>query len=359
MAKKVHMSALKQNETVLLTGAAGFIGGRIVERAVLEGLFHVRAGIHRWSSVARIARFPVEMVKLDILDRGSLIQAMKGSDYVIHCAYGNKRVTEEGTENVLQVALQVGVRRVVHLSTVEVYGNVSGYVDESSPLRYSGNAYADSKINAEKLCREYHKKGLSVVILRPAIVYGPFSKLWTVRISQLLLAGWGSVNNLDGICNHVYVDDLVNAILLSLSKESIDGECFNITSSDPVTWGEFFARFSSVLEIPSGKPKSLLYAYSRAYMIEPLRWLGKQAMSTHPELVLRTTSRWPLLKRIARYIEKQIKTTPSPKELKLYKRKAVYSIDKARSLLGYSPKFDLEKGLKLTAAWLKHHGFIS
>jgi len=350
---------LPEGAVVLVTGASGFIGGRVVERFYLEGLANVRAGIHRWSSVARIARFPVELVKLDILDRNTFPRLMEGSDYVVHCAYGDKRTTVEGTDNVLWSALEVGVRRVVHLSTVEVYGNVSGYIDESSPLKYTGNEYADSKIDAEKICIEYHKKGLSVVILRPAIVYGPFSKLWTVRILQFLLAGWSSLGNLGGMCNHVYVDDVVNAILIALSSESADGECFNITSSHPVTWEEYFAKFAAEIGISSVKPRTLLEANIKAYMLEPLRWLGRQAMGTHPELVLKATSNWALLKKIARYIEKQLKSTPSPKELEFFKRKAIYNIDKARLLLGHSPKFNLETGLRLTAAWLKHHQFLT
>ena len=148
---------LSEGAVVLVTGASGFIGGRVVERLYLEGLANVRAGIHRWSSVARIARFPVELVKLDILDRNTLPRLMEGSDYVIHCAYGDKYTTVKGTENVLWSALEVGVRRVVHLSTVEVYGNVSGYIDESSPLKYTGNEYADSKIDAEKVCMRSYR----------------------------------------------------------------------------------------------------------------------------------------------------------------------------------------------------------
>ena len=136
-------------------------------------------------------------------------------------------------------------------------------------------------------------------------------------------------------------------------------QCFNITSSHPVTWEEFFAKFAAKIGISSPKPRTLLEAYIKAYMLEPLRWLGRQAMGTHPELVLKATSRWALLKKIARYIEKQLKSTPSPRELEFFKRKAIYNIDKARLLLGYFPEFNLETGLRLTAAWLKHHQFLT
>jgi len=349
---------MKQDKTVLVTGAAGFIGGRVVERLHFDGLANGRAGVHRWSSAARISRIPVDILKFDVLDKDNLPHVIDGSDFIVHCAYGDRSVTKEGTRNLLQAALDAGVERFVHLSTVEVYGNVSGQIDESMPMKYSGNPYADSKIEAEKACIEFRRKGLSVVILRPTIVYGPFSKLWSVRSVQLLHSGWGNITGLNGICNHLYVDDLVSAIILSLFNKSADNETFNISGLDPVTWAEFFDRFSSTIGLPLHKPKSFWQAYFRAYTISPVRKVARQIMNTHPEVVLTTTSRWPLLKGIARYTEKQIRSTPSAGELALYKRNAVYSIDKAKSSLGYLPKFDLNRGLQLNAAWLRHHGYL-
>jgi len=350
---------MDRNKTVLVTGAGGFIGGRIVERLCLEGLTQVRAGIRRWSSAARIARFPVEIVQLNVLDKDNLPRLMEGADFVVHCAYGNKRVNEEGTENVLQAALEVGVRRLVHLSTVEVYGNVSGQVDESRPLVYSRNAYADSKINAEKLCIKYLEKGLSVVILRPTVVYGPFSKLWTIRLAERLLSGkWGKINHIDGLCNPVYVDDLVSAIILALNREAVGGEAFNIASSEVLTWNEYFERFNTALGLPPVEQKTLISSYTRAAFIAPLRLIAKRAMATHSDIIMKASARWYPVKSFAKKIEALIKTSPSMQELKLYRRKAVYSIEKAQKILGYSPAFDLARGLQLTAAWLKHHGFL-
>jgi len=351
--------AIKGIKTVFVTGAAGFIGGRIVERLYLSGLAKVRAGIHRWSTAARIARFPVEIVECNVLDKDRLPYLIEGSDFVVHCAYGDRHVTEEGTRNVLQAALEVGVKRFVHLSTVEVYGNVSGQIDESAPLRYSGNEYADSKINAEKFCGEYQAKGLPIVILRPTVVYGPFGKVWTTSIAERLLLGrWRLPEHISGFCQPVYVDDLVSAILLALRKDSAVGEVFNIAGSEVLTWDEFFKQFNAALGLPSLKMQSRLSAYLKTVFMTPIRAVARYAVCNYPELIKKVLMKLHL-EDIAKQAEVLIRTSLSLEELSLYRRKAIYSIDKSRRILEYSPSIDLIPGLQLTALWLKHHGYES
>src|SRR3990172_4537453 len=136
---------------ILVTGAGGFIGGWVVESLYLSGFRNVRAGIRRWSSGARIGRFPVEMILCDVTDKNEVKRAMEGVDAVIHCAAGSRDVIVNGTGNILLTSLRNGVKRFIHLSTIDVYGEAEGEVDETFPFQYTGNVYGDSKIEAEKV----------------------------------------------------------------------------------------------------------------------------------------------------------------------------------------------------------------
>ncbi|MDX9762683.1 MAG: NAD-dependent epimerase/dehydratase family protein, partial [Desulfomonilia bacterium] len=151
---------------ILVTGATGFIGGRIVEMAHLAqgARYPVRAGVHQWSSAARLGRFPVETVSLDLTDPVRIEHALEGVTHVVHCAKGSPEVTVQGARNLLDASLKKGVSHVIHLSTADVYGDAAGIVDENSPYHYTGNPYNRMKIDAEKICWEYREKGLPITI---------------------------------------------------------------------------------------------------------------------------------------------------------------------------------------------------
>src|SRR5213595_2297140 len=168
-----RLPVLSSDRPILIIGAGGFIGGRVVE--MLQGLLGipVRASVRRWSSAVRIGRLPVEIVLCDIADADQVRRAMDGVGGVVHCAYGDPAVFVQGTRTVLQAALEAGVDRVVHLSTMEVYGDVEGVVFEDPPLRKTGWSYRDAKIDAELACRSYRDRGLSVSILRPPLCTDP------------------------------------------------------------------------------------------------------------------------------------------------------------------------------------------
>jgi len=138
-----------------------------------------------------------------------------------------------------------GGARAVHLSSMTVYGTRSGEVVESTALRSDLGAYGAAQVAAESLAVRYQRS----VILRPGCEYGPDCPQWSERIAQLLcshrLGDLGAAG--DGVCNLLFVDDLVEAILKSLNAPGIDGACFNLAMRSPPTWNDYLTRFARAL----------------------------------------------------------------------------------------------------------------
>lgn len=353
---------MPDQEKILITGASGFVGGRLVEVLYLNQLFDVRAMVRDWSSCARIGRFPVDIVVADLMDQQALEKAMNGVYAIVHCAYGSHgspETTITGTANVLRAAQKTGVKKIVHISTAEVYGNVVGEITEDFPYQYSKNSYADSKIEAEKKCLEFMNAGMSIVILRPSIIYGPFSRNWTMNIGRMLFNRQWSLSEKhgNGWCNLVYIDDLIRAIIKSLTVDTAIGHSFNISGSEHVTWNEYFCRFNSILDLPPLTNVSFLKSSLRTALMEPVRYLGNYALKNHGDFVKFFAAKSPLIKNMMKKTETTVKATPCPKDLDLYSRKSVYSIGKAHTLLGFDPVFNLQAGLEITVDWLKMMGF--
>lgn len=344
---------------VLVTGAGGFIGGRIVEYLDAAG-YRVRAGLRRWANGARPARRSVELVLCDVLDGGQVQEAMVGVDAVVHCAVGGEKVTVEGTKNVLEQASREKLNRVVHFSTVEVYGNQEGDVSEEAPLQKTGNPYGDSKVEAERLCRRYSEHGVPVSVLRPTIVYGPFSDLWTVRPARRIhSAGWSLPKGAgQGYCNLVYVDDVARLAEHCLRREAAVGEAFNANGNERVTWRDYITGLREALGVSAPRRSTPAATRLRALALAPVRAVARYAMDRFGDLVMEAYARSRLAKRVMKKVEATLKTSPSSDELDLYERKAFYPNDKAREMLGFTPRFGMERGLDRSVAWLEHHGVL-
>lgn len=352
---------MDKEERYLITGAGGFIGGWIAETLYLEGKASVRAGIHRWSGAPRLARFPMEIVPCNIMDPNEISQAMKGVSHVIHCAKGaSAESIVKGTENMLEAALQNKVRRFVHMSTAAVYGDLVGLVDENCQCSKTGWEYSDSKLDAEKVCWDYHAKGLPITILRPSIVYGPFSKTWILNIGfKLLSRTWGKFKSIgDGTCNLIYISDLVNAILLSARHEHAIDEIFNLNGPEAPIWNEYFAKFNSALGLPELREIDSGRTRLRTNLIAPIRASALFARKHFERSIKKIAGSSDPIKHILENLEQKIRLTPRQNDLSLYNRKAYYSAKKIQELLGVKPHVDVDTGLKLSVLWLEQIGAL-
>jgi nucleoside-diphosphate-sugar epimerase len=346
-----------------VTGASGFIGGRVVERLALERVECVRALVRKWSRAARVAKFRIEIVAGDIMSASDAAAAMEGVTHVVHCAFGDApEVIVEGTRTLLQAALDAGVTRFVYVSTAEVYGaQAAGNVDESTVTNHTGRTYGDAKIDAETLCREFGKRGLSTTIVRPAIVYGPFGRSWTVGVAKRLQSGlWSEFEGYgDGMCNAIYVDDLVSAILLAADHPDAAGETFNVNGGEVVTWNEYFRRMNSAMSLPPLMKRSASQSARRTALMGRVETVIRSLVGRFEDRLMEIYLRGGFTSRIMKRVKTMFDSTPSTGELEdLYSRRAVYVDDKARRVLGYQPRYDLQRGIAMSVLWMSRSGYF-
>ncbi len=248
-----------RGKKILVTGGTGFIGSRLVERLIKEHDARVRVFVSRYTNLSRVARFEIEWVKGELTEQTDIQRAVEGCDVIFHCAHGSRggRFDREltdvtGTEKLLKSCVGKRIQRFVYLSSSMVYGLPgTTIIDESFPKQSIGFPYADNKIRAERLVRDYHKShGVPATILQPTAVYGPFSPVWVKGIlknltnNRVILVNGGT-----GVANNVYIDDLIDVMLLAAVKKESVGEEFLISGNDRITWREYYRRFEDMLGV--------------------------------------------------------------------------------------------------------------
>lgn len=237
---------------ILVTGATGFIGSRLCELLSLEYRLPYRALVRDFSRAVRIGRLDAELVAGDMLDQGSLARAVQGCDAVINLAHGDDQSTRKQTSCLVDACTGAGVRRLVHVSSMAVHGPSPGLpvlTEDTAPIKRWGEAYSDAKSAGEAVVTAAGKRGaLETVVVRPTIVYGPYS-FFVTPIAQD--ARSGTVSLIDGgrgICNAVYVDDVCEAIMAALDRDDAAGGAFLVNGDDRLTWHDFISRFAGMVD---------------------------------------------------------------------------------------------------------------
>lgn len=310
---------------IAITGVGGFIGQRMVERARALG-WQVRGIDHSAAAAERSRALGADVTVADINDHDALKAVFVGADYVFHTAAivaedgapaDYQRVNVDGTRSVCQAAVISQVKRLVHLSSVMVFGfDYPEEVSEDGPLKGQGNIYNETKITSEAVALSFNTPdALGVIVIRPGDVYGANSQPWLLRPVELLRQNLFALPDFGrGVINHVHVDNLLDGVFLALEKDTI-GEVFTITDGVATPCRKFFSFHASI----AGKalipllPTWALAGFMRASL--PL---------------------WKL---------RHVAPPASAEGIRFLLRRHRYSIAKARRVLGYEPRISLEQGM--------------
>ncbi|MBK8020923.1 MAG: NAD-dependent epimerase/dehydratase family protein [Chloroflexi bacterium] len=323
--------------TVLVTGANGFTGSNLCRRLVEQG-HHVRGLVRPTSNLAALDGLKVELVLGDLT--GDLPAGMlDGVDKVYNIAamYRHQgadrdfyQVNADGTERLLEAARKAGVRRFVQCSTVGVLGNIENPpANEESPYA-PGDSYQRSKMVGEQCALDYGRThGFPVTVVRPGAIYGPgdlrFLKLFKgIDRGTFVILGGGEV-----FYHYVYIDDLVQGLILAGEKDEAIGEIFIVAGDQYVTVNTIARMIAEAL----GRSGRFLHVPLAPVM---------------------------LAARVCQAVCERLNVEPPlyPRRLDFFRKHRAFDISKARRILGYEPQVSLREGIARTADWYRQNGYL-
>lgn len=318
-----------------ITGASGFIGGHLLQEFQRRN-WKIRVLQHK--SPIRMD-IPCEVLAGDIRDPVSVRKFMKGIDTVFHlaAALGASLIADEefartnieGTQNILNAAIEARVQRVIHFSSAGVLGAVTegDVADESYPPNPK-NVYDRTKLEAERLVLQHTVEGLDAVTIRPGWVYGPGDRRTFKLIRAIARGRFVLVTRGEAWQTPVHIEDLISGVLLSAEKGRA-GEIYHIAGDE-------------VLPV-----REIANAIALATDRRLPRW--------HlPLLPTRLGSQF--LERIFRIFKREAPLTPG--KLAFFIHPKPLAITKAKEELEFSPQIDFKKGIAQTVTWCREQGWI-
>jgi nucleoside-diphosphate-sugar epimerase len=328
----------ERDGVVLVTGASGYIGGRLALRLRRDGRV-VRALVRLTSHVEHLVAAGVELVRGDIRNPQEVARAVQGVQLIYHIAGVFRTASHSdslymdvnlgGTENVMAAAKRHGVSRVVHNSTIGVHGDVQEIpCTEDTPFN-PGDAYQRSKAAGERCAREAFASGLPGTVCRPASVYGP-GDLRNLKLFKMLRLGrFWMFGSGETLFHPAYIDDLIEGLLLCGSHPAAIGRTYLLAGPQYVTLNE---------------------------------WVAAAARAVHCQPPRRRLPYWPLAVGAAVC---EALCVPLGIEPPLHRRRArffvnnrAFSSARAQEEIGYNPRVGVIEGCRRTAAWYFEQGHL-
>lgn len=324
---------------VLVTGATGFLGGSLA-RALHKLGYAVTATGRNESYGEKLREEGIAFIPCDLADGERIVPLCAGQDFVFHCGarsstwgpysdFYNSNVI--GTRNILEGCRRYEVGRLIYVSTPSLYSDYTDRlnVSESAPLPSKAvNAYADTKLLAEREVDLAFSAGIPVITIRPRAIFGPGDQAILPRLLQASRQGRVPlINGGQALIDMTYIDNVVDALLKCMtSPEATLGKKYNITNGEPLPFLELMQRLFAQLEVPlRGKQISYRTAYAVASLLE---WKARLTRSQKEPVLTRST-------------------------IGMLGKSLTLDITAAREELNYVPLIGMEEGVTAYVAWIK------
>ncbi len=322
---------------VLITGATGFIGSHLVEKLITKG-YDIACITRKASSPGWLEGLDIKVIQGDCTDKNLLNNHVKGYNHILHLSGLTKTnskdefytVNTKCTENIIDAVVKKNpnIKKFIYLSSLSAFGpKVTGKLPTEEQEPHPVSDYGNSKLNGEHAVFK-HRGSIPITILRPAAVYGPRDREFLLLFKLIkngFLPYWG-----DGYTSLIYVDDLTEAIILSLEKENSCGKTYFI--SDGVTYSN----------------ETIMNEIALALRVRPLKL-------KLPRRLLPVIGFFS--ERICKIIGKRTMINRDKIKELMYKD-WLCDISKAKMDLCFEPKVGLREGMKWTADWYRIHKWL-
>jgi len=348
---------------VAIVGAGGFVGARLLELAAHDGRRDIVPIVRAHRSVARTAHLGTLHRIGDASDPVSLGAALSGCDVVVNLTMGEASEVLPIAKSVYAAAVAAGARLVIHLSSATVYGGIerSDLAEDAPPRADHWMPYARQKGLAEDFLRgRMAGSGPRIVVLRPGLIWGPGSPWVEGPGAELVHGSAYLVGDGSGICNLMYVDDLVRRIFAVVDHAAPVSGFYNVADSGPITWAEYYAALASAVGASAWEIQRLPAGPYHAGLRERLGAVRDTPLyrGLKERLPLETRTRLKLRLARARGATSSAgaaRPAPTRTMWELQRTRAALPAERFAAAFGPTPRTPFADAIAASAAWL---GFI-
>ena len=341
-------------DKIIIFGANGFVGSAVAE--YINKNYNLKCIIRNKNSCSFLSNLGIESTICNSLNYEETLNSIDESSTVINCINGDYNTLVTSTKNIALACIEKKAKKLIHLSSTDVYGNSKGLVDENSKMVGDRGVYSKAKIDSEKFLHDLKDK-LQIIILRPGIIYGTGSSLWTNRIIERKLNGFNLPHKAKlTICNLTYINDLVNSIMSACEYKKYNITC-NIISDDLITWKEYYYSYDIGSYDNKIKFKNDSYIGLIVLMQAPIRFIAKPILKYLRFLVNIMYQKNKYSNTLLKSTQSELKANPDINELNLLVTDVKYSNLKSKKELNMKYT-TFEAGLKETEIWIKQSNLV-